>query len=193
MSSAVQSSQNETQNYGPSDATLHWFATYTVPRHEKRVAQHFQQRQIESFLPLYSSRRNWKDGSKTILELPLFPSYIFVHIPLANRVPVLEVPGVLSLVTCGKHPMPLPDEEVDALRLGLQACKAEPHPYLVDGERVRIRVGAFAGMEGVVLRLNNRVRVVLTMQQIMQSLAVELDPSDLEPISQPEHYRHLSR
>jgi transcription antitermination factor NusG len=185
MPNSVQSSYHDiaTKDHGQSGASLHWFATYTAPRHEKRVAQHFQQRQIESFLPLYRSRRNWRDGSKTILELPLFPSYIFVHIPLANRVPVLEVPGVLSLVNCGKHPMPLPDEEVAALRQGLQDCKAEPHPYLVVGERVRIRIGSFAGMEGVLLRLNNKFRVVLTMQQIMQSLAVEVDASELEPIS----------
>ncbi len=185
MPNIVQSSRNDiaTKNHGHGDASLRWFATYTAPRHEKRVAQHFQQRQIESFLPLYRSRRDWRDGSKTILELPLFPSYIFVRIPLANRVPVLEVPGVLSLVSCGRQPMPLPDEEVAALRRGLQDGKAEPHPYLVVGERVRVRVGPFAGMEGVLVSLNNKFRVVLTMQHIMQSLAIEVDASDLEPIS----------
>jgi transcription antitermination factor NusG len=163
-----------------------WFTAYTAPRHEKRVAEHFQQRQIESFLPLYSSRRRWKDGSKTILELPLFPSYIFVRIALENRVRVLEVPGVVSLVCCGKNPVSLADSEVERLREGLHLRHAEPHPFLVIGERVRIRVGPLAGMEGVLLRENNNLRVVLTLGQIMRSVAVEVDRSDLEQIGESE-------
>jgi transcription antitermination factor NusG len=163
-----------------SNLAPRWFAVYTAPRHEKRIAEHFEQRHIEAFLPVYRSRRYWKDGSKTVLELPLFPSYIFVHIALANRVPVLEVPGVLALVSCGRCPVPLPDLEVETLREGLAVCKAEPHPYLVVGERVRVRVGPFAGMEGVLLRKSNNFRVVLTMMQIMQSVAIEVNESDVE-------------
>lgn len=166
------------------DLSHRWFTAYTAPRHEKRVAEHFRQRQIECFLPLYSSHRRWKDGSKTILDLPLFPSYIFVRVALEKRVQVLEVPGVLSLVCCGKKPVPLPDAEVEKLRDGLHLRKAEPHPYLVIGERVRIRVGPLAGMEGVLLRESNNLRVVLTLGQIMRSVAVEVDRSDLEQIGQ---------
>jgi transcription antitermination factor NusG len=120
------------------------------------------------------------------LELPLFPSYIFVHIALENRVQVLEVPGVVSLVCCGKKPVTLPDLEVENLREGLQLRKAEPHPYLVIGERVRIRVGPLAGMKGVLLRENNNLRVVLTLTQIMRSVAVEVDRSDIEQIGESE-------
>jgi transcription antitermination factor NusG len=164
-----------------------WFTAYTAPRHEKRVAEHFRQRQIDCYLPLYKSRRRWKDGSKTILELPLFPSYIFVRIALEDRVQVLEVPGVVSLVCCGKTPVSLTDSEVERLREGLQLRKAEPHPYLVIGERVRIRVGPLAGMEGVLLRENNKFRVVLSLGQIMRSVAVEVDSSDLEQIGESEN------
>jgi transcription antitermination factor NusG len=170
----------------PGNPSPSWFTAYTAPRHEKKVAEHFQQRQIDFYLPLYSSRRRWKDGSKTILELPLFPSYIFVHIALENRVQVLEVPGVVSLVCCGKKPVTLPDLEVENLREGLQLRKAEPHPYLVIGERVRIRVGPLAGMKGVLLRENNNLRVVLTLTQIMRSVAVEVDRSDIEQIGESE-------
>jgi transcription antitermination factor NusG len=161
-----------------------WLTAYTAPRHEKRVAEHFLQRQIDCYLPLYSSRRRWKDGSKTILELPLFPSYIFVRIAMEDRIQVLEVPGVVSLVCCGKSPVLLPDSEVERLREGLHLRKAEPHPFLVIGERVRIRVGPLAGMEGVLLREKNSFRVVLSLGQIMRSVAVEVDRSDLEPIGE---------
>ena len=159
-----------------------WFAVYTIPRHEKRLAEHFGVRQIEFFLPLYRTLRKWKDGSRINLELPLFPNYIFVRISRRERVRVLEVPGVLSIVGCGREPAPLPDSEIEGLRRGIGLAKIEPYPYLVVGERVRINAGPLAGMEGVLVRKKNSFRVVLTISMIMQSAAVEVDVADLEPI-----------
>jgi transcription antitermination factor NusG len=161
-----------------------WFAVYTTCRHEKRIAQHLAQREIQHYLPLYRSDRKWRDGSKVTLELPLFPSYIFVRIKRSERISVLSVPGALALVGgTGGEPAPLPDSAVDALRAGLQEHKIEPHPLLRVGQRVRIRCGAFIGMEGVVVRRKGGCRVVLTLEQIMQSVAVEVDESDLECVS----------
>jgi transcription antitermination factor NusG len=157
-----------------------WFAAYTMPRHEKRASEYFQQRDIPFFLPLYRSRCKWKDGSRTILELPLFPGYIFVNIPLAIRVKVLEVPGVLSLVSCGRTPVPIPELEIEILREGLRVSNAEPHPYLVAGERVRLNNGPLNGLEGVLLRENDGFRVVITLQEIMKSVVVEVRESDLD-------------
>ena len=162
-----------------------WFAVYTTSRHEKRVAQHLAHRQIEHFLPLYRKEREWKDGSRGTLDLPLFPGYIFVHIPRTERVRVLEVPGALAVVGgTGREPAPLPDAAIEALRGGLLLRRAEPHPLLIVGQRARIRSGAFAGMEGVVVRKKNSFRVVVTLEQIMRSIAVEVDESDLEPVEQ---------
>lgn len=169
---------------GASEASLasRWFAVYTVCRHEKRVAQHFSQREIEHYLPLYRAERKWSDGSRVTLDLPLFPGYIFVHISRPERVRVLNVLGVLAVVDgTGREPAPLPDAAIDALRLGLQQHRVEPHPLLTLGQPVRIRSGAFAGMVGVLTGKKNGLRVVLTLQQIMQSLAVEVDQDDLEP------------
>ena len=180
------------QELSTSSRSLNWFAAYTAPRHEKRIAEHFQQRQIDSFLPLYRSKHKWSDGSKAIVDLPLFPGYIFVHVALSNRVPVLEVPGVLWLVSCGRCPAPLPDAEVEALREGLRVCKAEPHPYLVIGERVRIKAGPFTGMEGGVLRKNNIFRVVLTLSHIMHSMAVEIDACDVEQVNPANAQSHCA-
>ena len=73
-----------------------WFAAHTNSHHEKRVASHLAERQIESFLPLYATRHRWKNRCKMNIELPLFPNYVFVHIDPRERVRVLEVPGVLS-------------------------------------------------------------------------------------------------
>jgi len=161
--------------------SANWYAAYTHSHHEKRVASHFTGRQIESFLPLYATRHRWKNRCEMKLELPLFPNYVFVRIDARERVRVLEVPGVVSLVGFGRTLAPLPDFEIEALRSGLGRLKIEPHPYLVIGEWVRIKCGPMAGMEGVLVRKKNNFRVVLALDAIMQSVAVEIDADDLEP------------
>ena len=165
------------------DLELKWFAVYTASRHEKKVAQHLTQRQIEHYLPLYRSDRKWSDGSRVTLELPLFPGYLFVHIRRGERVSVLDVPGALAVVGgSGREPVPLPDEAVEALRNGLQLRRAEPHAMLAVGQRARIRSGALAGMEGIVVRKKGGLRVVLTLEYIQRSIAVEVAAEDLEPL-----------
>lgn len=162
-----------------------WFAVYTTCRHEKRVAQHLTQREIQHYLPLYRADRKWRDGSRVTVEFPLFPCYIFVRIQRKQRVSVLSIPGALTVVGgTGGEPAPLPDESIRALQIGLLQHHIEPHPLLRVGQMARIRSGAFAGMEGVVARKKNGFRVVLTLEQIMQSIAVELDEDDVEPIGE---------
>ncbi len=160
--------------------SVSWFAAYTSSRHEKCVALHFDQRRIETFLPLYTTRNRWKNGCAREIALPLFPNYVFVRIDPRQRVRVLEVPGVLALVGSGRVLAPLPDFEIETLRCGLRQRKIEPHPYLVLGERVRIKAGAMLGLEGVLVRKKNNLRVVIALDAILQSVAVEVDADDLE-------------
>jgi len=167
------------------DLPSRWFAAYTASRHEKRVSAQLQESQIEAFLPLYRAVHQWKNRTKMSLELPLFPGYVFVRIPQGKRGSVLSVPGVLSLVGSKREPWPLSDFEVEALRAGLDQRNPQPHPYLVVGERVRIRTGSLAGMEGVLLRKKNSLRVVLTVDQIGRSISVEVDVEDLDCVSLP--------
>jgi transcription antitermination factor NusG len=174
---------------GAQECSANWFAAYTNSHHEKRVAGHFGERQITSFLPLYSARHRWRNRCEMQLELPLFPNYVFVRIDPRERVRVLEVPGVLSLVGFGRNLAPLPDFEIEALRTGLGQQKIEPHPYLIIGERVRIKAGPLTGMEGVLVRKKNNFRVVLALDVIMQCVAVEVDADDLEPVA--KHSGHV--
>ena len=166
----------------PFALTRQWFAVYTSCRHEKRVAEHLAMREVEAFLPLYTAMHRWNNGCKAKVELPLFPNYIFVRIPRQERVRVLEAPGVLSLVGSGTAPSALPDVEIEALRASMHHRKVEPHPYLVVGERVRIKSGPAAGVEGVLLRKKNDFRVVLTLAHVMRSVVIEVDADEVDPI-----------
>lgn len=170
--------------HGASEKTLadfRWYAAYTAPCREKRVFEHLGIRQIESFLPLYRSPRTWKNGCRVELERPLFPGYIFVRIAGGERVRILEVPNVLSIVSRGRVPEPLPDDVIETLRANLHLREIEPHPYLTVGERVSICAGPFAGLSGIVLRHKSSLRVVITLSLLMQSISVEVNLEDLEP------------
>ena len=159
-----------------------WFAVYTSSRHEKRVAKVLLERDIESFLPLYEKEHLWAKRSSVRLQLPLFPNYVFVRMALRQRIAVLSVAGVLGVVGRGHIPSPLPDAEIESLRAGIARHKPEPHPYLISGERVRIAAGPMAGMEGILLRRKNDLRLVLTLNLIQRSVAVEIGAQDVEPI-----------
>jgi transcription antitermination factor NusG len=164
------------------DSPPQWFAAYTTPRHEKHVAEMLAERNIESFLPLYRTVRQWKKSSPVTLEMPLFPCYLFVHIRRAARGTVLGLPGVVSIVGSAKEPWPLPELEIEALQLGVQTGKVEPHPYLNVGDKVRIKAGSMAGVEGILVRRRNQMRFVLTLDAIMRSVSVEVDADDLEAV-----------
>jgi len=168
----------------PGEQPATWFAAYTVPRHEKAVARQMETRHIESFLPLYTSMRRWKNGCRVAVAQPLFPSYIFVHIARREAVKVLQVPGVVSIVSAGREPSPLPASEIESLRSAVPFRRFEPHPYLVAGEKVRIISGSLMGMVGVLLRKKNNFRVVLTLDLIQQSVAVEIGIDEIEPLRQ---------
>jgi transcription antitermination factor NusG len=158
-----------------------WYAAYTAPCREKRVLEHLAVREIESFLPLYLSSRKWKNGCRVELERPLFPGYVFVRVARMDRVRVLEVPSVLSIVSRGRVPEPLSDDAVTALRASLHLRNVEPHPYLVVGERVSVCKGPFDGLSGIVVRKAGSQRVVITIEALMQSMAIEVKIDDIEP------------
>ncbi len=164
------------------DAEARWYALYTCAHHEKRVAEQLALRSVQHLLPLYETMRRWKDR-RVRLELPLFPSYLFVRTRLRERLRILEIPSVVRLVGFEGHPVPLPEEEIEALRNGLERqMRAEPHPYLKIGRRVRITGGPLKGSEGILLRKKHSLRVVLSIDLIMRSIAVEVDSSDVEPV-----------
>jgi transcription antitermination factor NusG len=157
-----------------------WYALYTSPRHEKVVQQQLHARAVESYLPLYRSLRRWNDRT-TLIDLPLFPGYVFVRIGLSARLRVLTVPGALHIVTFHGQPASVADEEIYAIQTSVAARAAEPYPYLAKGKGIRVSTGPLKGLTGIVSRRKGKLRVVISIHSIMQSFAVEVDAADLQP------------
>jgi transcription antitermination factor NusG len=160
--------------------TQQWFAAYTYPRHEKKVAEYLCWSGIESFLPVYKDASLWKNGLRVLIERPLFPSYVFVHIEATDSLKILRTPSVASLVTVAGVPASLPNSEIESLKAGVSQLNLEPHPYLRKGDPVRVKTGPFAGQEGILVLHKNRWRVVICIELLMQAISVEIDTSAIE-------------
>jgi transcription antitermination factor NusG len=157
-----------------------WYAAYTCPRHEKSVERQLQERRIECFLPVYRSVRRWKDRRKEI-ELVLFPGYVFVHIVLSDRLQVLQLPGVVRFVSFHGLPTALPEKEIEALRHGLDnQIRLTTHPYLKIGRLVQVKRGPMAGAQGILVRRKQNCRLVISLEAIMRSVALEIDEDNVE-------------
>jgi transcription antitermination factor NusG len=160
---------------------IRWYAVHVFSRHEKQVVVQLQERKVDCFLPVYRSVRRWKDRRKE-LDLVLFPGYVFVHMDLKDRLRVLQLPGVVRFISFNGHPVPLPDGEIETLSHGLASgIRAEPHPYLKIGNRVLVRAGPLAGAQGILVRKKEKFRILLSIDLIMRSVAVEVDEADVEP------------
>ena len=160
-----------------------WFAIQTRHRHEKRVAARLREANIETFLPLHRSAHRWKNGVTAHVDLPLFPSYLFAKVPRHERLRVLREPGVLSIAASNASPTPIPDTDMVQLRIAAESFQAQPHPYLCIGERVRVVAGPFAGLEGLLLRRKQELRVVISIEVIMRSITVEVSELEIEPVT----------
>jgi transcription antitermination factor NusG len=93
----------------------------------------------------------------------------------------LQHPGVLGFAASSAKPTIISDEEISALRTATESLKAEPHPYLNNGDPVRIVAGPLAGMTGILTRRKQEYRVVLSIEAIMRSIVVEVSEFDIEP------------
>ena len=168
------------------DATNHfdsaWWAVYTRHQHEKVAAEMLCARGFDVFLPLYESTRRWKDRRK-VLSLPLFPCYLFVRGGIGRRQQVVTTPGVHMILYRGKHVAIVPDSEIEAIQRAVEGpFRIEPHPYLKCGERVRIKHGRLEGVEGILVRKKNLCRLILSVEMLAQSVALEIDASSVEPV-----------
>jgi len=159
-----------------------WYAVFCLPQNEKSVARHLALREVEAFLPTYETVRIWKNRQRIRTVLPLFPTYLFVHINSRQRCRVMESPGVIHIVGNSRELVPVPDAAIELLRSGVQGRNMEPYRELLTGKKVRIKSGSMEGVQGVLVRRGNGMRFVLALEMINQYAAIEIDAEDLEPI-----------
>ena len=165
----------------PPDESLNWYALHIRSRHEKRVAERLGSQSLETFLPLHRSRNTWKNGVHAEVDLPLFPCYLFARASIHDRIRLLQHPGVLGFAASTAKPTVISDEEITVLRTATEKLKAEPHPYLNNGDPVRIVAGPLTGMTGILTRRKQEYRVVLSIDAIMRSIVVEVSEFEIEP------------
>jgi transcription antitermination factor NusG len=156
-----------------------WYAAYTAPRHEKVVQAQLAAKQIQSFLPLYTVVRRWRNRVRREIQCPLLPGYVFVCLPSGEWLPVLQTSGVVYIVG-NSSPSPLEDHEMYALRVGAQHATLMPHPFLSAGDMVRITNGPFRGVKGYVEREGGDLSFVVTIELIQRSFAIRVQAGDLE-------------
>jgi transcription antitermination factor NusG len=114
--------------------------------------------------------------------LPLFPSYVFVHIALRDRLHILGLPGIVSLVSFNSVPAVVPESQIESLKRAITLGRAEPHVYLHSGKRVRVTNGPLVGLEGIVVEIKNGVQVIISFEWMARSVAISLDATDVEAL-----------
>jgi transcription antitermination factor NusG len=160
----------------------YWYAIQTRSRHEKVVRDQLAAKSITHLLPLWRKRSIWKDRVKHI-DVPLFSGYLFGYFALQDKVAVLETVGVARLVGISGKPMPIPEEQIAAVRTMMEhRLPCTPHPYLVEGMRVRIKCGLLAGTEGILVKRNQKHRLVINVDIIYQAMTIEVDSAAIEPL-----------
>jgi transcription antitermination factor NusG len=160
----------------------YWYAIQTRSRHEKVVRDQLAAKSIAQLLPLWRKRSIWKDRVK-IIDVPLFSGYLFGYFALQDRIAVLETIGVARIVGINGKPVPIPDEQIAAVRTMMEhRLPCSPHPYLVEGMRVRIKCGLLAGAEGILIARKQRHRLVISLDLIQQAVAIDVDSAEVEPL-----------
>ncbi len=168
-------------NLVPSDR-YPWHAAYTRHQHEKSVAEGLSGRGMDVFLPVYDAVRNWHDRQKR-LSLPLFPCYVFFRGDDTRRMKVLSTPGVHSIVGFGGQPAVIDKSQIEAIRTAVESrLSIEPHPFLRHGDRIRVKFGPLAGVEGILTRKRGFTRLVLSADLLQKSVSVEVDAYCIERI-----------
>jgi transcription antitermination factor NusG len=162
--------------------TPHWYAIHTRAQHERKVTLQLEEKGVTTFLPLVTEIHRWSDRRKAV-EVPLFSCYAFVHMAhsVEARLNVLQTPGVLAFVGIHGVGIPIPDKEIEDIKtLLVRDAACTPYPFLKLGRRVRIRGGCFDGVEGILVGKNRDRSLVVSIELIQRSVAVQIDGYDVE-------------
>lgn len=164
---------------------LPWFAVHVRTRHETAIGSFLQAKGYEQFVPLYKLKKRWSDRVK-ITDAPLFPGYLFCRFDPQYRLPILKTPGVIQIMGYNRIPTAIEDTEMVAIQTVIESgMQTQPWPFLAVGEQVRIGSGSLQGLTGIVMKMKENHRLVLSVSLLRRSVAVEIDSSLLEPFPKP--------
>ena len=170
----------------PGDAHKHhpWYALHVRSNFEKTVSTILREKGFEEFLPIYRAKRRWSDRVKQS-EFPLFPGYVFCRIDIGARLlPLVTTPGVLNIVSAGKFPIAVSDAEINSIQAVIRSgLPAMPWPSLSAGSPVLIEHGPLAGVEGIVLDINKKCRLVVSVPLLQRAVAVEIEREWVRPLA----------
>jgi len=163
-----------------------WFAILARSGREKYATMLLENAGFECFLPISKSTRKWSDRMKDV-EVPLFPGYLFCRMNPNDRLPVLTTPGVIQIAGIGKMPIPVEEHEIAAVRqIEKSGLSAMPWPYLRVGNTARIEEGPLRGVTGIVVKIKSALKLVLSIELLQRSIAVEIDRNWISPCNTAE-------
>lgn len=172
--------QSVTEEYTCEPLNPSWYALYTKHQHEKSVSRVLSLKGFDTFLPLYTTTRRWKDRTQMV-SLPLFPCYVFLKGGLERRLDIMTTPGIFALVSNAGQPATIPAREMNAILAAVESgASIEPHPFLSCGDWVRVTYGPLVGVEGILVRKKSLYRLVVSVQMLGKAAAVEIDSSWVE-------------
>jgi transcription antitermination factor NusG len=158
-----------------------WFALTVQPNHERAAERGLLNRGLETYVPVHRVKRQWSDRQKE-MDAVLFPGYMFCRFPKTEMMRVLGAPSVRSVVGVGRSPAPVDDSEISAVKALVSSGRPIlPWPFLRIGQHVMIDRGPLTYLRGVVLRVKDSCRVVVSVEALGCSLSVEVDADGLSP------------
>jgi transcription antitermination factor NusG len=179
------SARCETWSKCLSTSNFPWYVIRLRSNFEKVATSSLKDRGYETFLPLYRTRRKWSDRVKEI-EAPLFPGYTFCRFDAGLKLPILQCPGVISILEAPAGPIPVPDSELAAVRLMLDSGLAfDAYPFLQQGQPVMVERGPLRGTEGLVVRIKGNYRLVISVFLLQRSVSAEIDRDSIRVLPMP--------
>jgi transcriptional antiterminator NusG len=159
-----------------------WFALRVRSNYERVTVTHLRERGYEQFAPSYKIEKRWSDRTKQIDQF-LFPGYLFCRFDPNDRLPILTAPGVVDVVGFGKTPERIPDSEVERVRRMVESgLLVTPYPYVQVGQPVLIERGPLSGVEGILVEVKGKVRLVVSVNLLRRSVSAEVDRDSIRPI-----------
>lgn len=178
--SPVDQSQRGGIALSPVPADL-WYAIYVRSRHEKKVSASLMQKGYPILFPFSRVRRRRADRNVDV-DVPIFPGYVFAQFDAKKRLPILQIPGVVLIVSQAGEPEPVEAAEIASLaRIVDSGRPIQAWDFLRTGQKVRIQGGALAGAEGILIRIKNRERLIVSVGVLQRAISVEIDQDLVEP------------